>query len=204
MKNFTEDFIYLKQIAPTILQDIKYATCDNFTGKIVDGYINQVGIIREEVAIQLKKIQNQLKKYNISLKVFDLYRPKRACMFFKEWAESEDIPKQKKKYYPFINKNKLFGNYIKALSVHSLGYAIDITLVDKESNLELDMGTIFDYFGEKSHVNSINISPKAQQNRKLLQNIMTDNGFNTIPFEWWHFNYASTNSSKVYHNFPVS
>ena len=145
----------------------------------------------------------KLLKKNLSIKVFDLYRPKRACLFFKKWSNLPDDLKIKKKYYPTIEKSNLYGNYIKELSIHSLGYAVDMTIVDSITEKELNMGTIFDYFGEEGHLDTNKISEEAHANRKLLIDMMKKNGFTTIPKEWWHFNYDIKLDKKIYYDFVV-
>lgn len=97
--------------------------------------------------------------------------------------------------------------------VHTTGGAIDLTILDADGN-ELDMGTAFDAFTEKTRtdyfetaqdVNSSgetegkNSSKPAMQNehyarirdnRRLLYSLMTDAGFTNLPSEWWHFDYG--------------
>jgi D-alanyl-D-alanine dipeptidase len=51
------NFVYLKDIAPTIKQEIKYATTDNFTGTVVAGYHDAVAIAKIEMARALAKAQ---------------------------------------------------------------------------------------------------------------------------------------------------
>jgi D-alanyl-D-alanine dipeptidase len=50
-------FAYLREVDPTILQDIKYATARNFTGAKVPGYEVGECLLRHEVAEALKKFR---------------------------------------------------------------------------------------------------------------------------------------------------
>ena len=124
-------------------------------------------------------------------------------MAFKKWSLLPDDEKIKKAYYPTLNKKDLFGNYIRELSVHSLGYAVDITVIDLKTGKELDMGTIFDYFGELGHTNFKGLPKYVIENRIILRNVMEKNGFSTIPHEWWHFNYNIDLAEKKYYDFLV-
>ena len=71
MQYLPDDFVYLADIDSSIVQDIRYATSNNFTGQIVDGYINPVAITKKEVSLKLKKVQEELMKQGRGIKVFD-------------------------------------------------------------------------------------------------------------------------------------
>ena len=45
-----EDFCYVADICPEILQDIKYASPDNFTGRVVPGYTAGRAILTKAAA----------------------------------------------------------------------------------------------------------------------------------------------------------
>lgn len=73
-------------------------------------------------------------------------------------------------------------------SIHNRGAAVDITLVTLD-NSDVNMGTEFDYFGKKAHIDNLNFSDEILDNRQLLFNGMRKFGFQTIRTEWWHFSY---------------
>jgi hypothetical protein len=53
------------------------------------------------------------------------------------------------------------------------------------------MGTIFDDMSEQSHHGSKALSEKnkiAEENRKILAEIMEKSGFEIYENEWWHYN----------------
>ena len=116
-----KDFIYLNDVAPEIITDIRYATANNFTGNVVVGYEKEVCIITLKAANILKQINSELNQYGLNLKVFDAYRPKMSAKSFIDWANSEENnPDIKKMYYPNIHRSKTIGNYIAdTLSTHS-------------------------------------------------------------------------------------
>lgn len=76
---------------------------------------------------------------------------------------------------------------------HSTGAAVDLTLCTAEG-LELDMGTTSDGSPADSDTLSYTFSPQisdsARQNRALLIEIMTHQGFVNYPTEWWHWSYG--------------
>src|SRR5215468_10962263 len=71
-------FVYLRDIDPTIVQDIRYATSNNFVGRPLAGYQAGECVVKREVGLRLKAIQQELAKRNLSLKMFDCYRPTQA------------------------------------------------------------------------------------------------------------------------------
>lgn len=73
-------------------------------------------------------------------------------------------------------------------SMHSRGAAVDLTLVDAKG-VELDMGTPYDFFGEKAHTDYTKLPAKVLENRRLLREAMEAAGFKGIRTEWWHFSY---------------
>src|SRR6516162_5898416 len=71
-------FVYLRDVDPTIAQDIRYAGSDNFVGRPLPGYEATECILRRDVAAALKRVQADLAASGLSLKVYDCYRPIRA------------------------------------------------------------------------------------------------------------------------------
>ena len=66
--------------------------------------------------------------------------------------------------------------------------------IEDEDETPLDMGTAFDQFGHESHIDKESelvaggvLSEEQLANRKLHRSVMTAEGFETIPSEWWHF-----------------
>lgn len=109
----------------------------------------------------------------------------------------------------FFTKPDLFKlGYIAEQSGHSRGSTVDLTIVapikkDPTKLEELDMGTIFDYFGEKSHTASKLVSEKAQKNRQFLNNIMKKHGFKNFDQEWWHYTLENEPFPETYFAFAV-
>ena len=183
-----EGFIKLYDIDSTIIVDLKYNTKSNFTGKIVRGYKSNTVILSNEASIALINAQNDFKKLGYSLIVFDAYRPQSAVDFFFEWSKDLNDTINKNSYYPNINKSQLFAQgYIAKKSGHSRGSTVDVSLVDLSTMKQIDMGSIYDYFGIQSSTFYPNISDSQKNNRMILYNIMINNGFKNYSKEWWHF-----------------
>ena len=110
----------------------------------------------------------------------------------------------KKKYYPDVPKSKLFEQgYIALKSGHSRGSTVDLTIIQRASGKELDMGSNYDFFGEESHPSHKKINDHQQKNRLYLREIMLENGFKPYESEWWHFTLKKEPFPKTYFNFPV-
>src|SRR5688572_23207701 len=97
-------FVYLNTIDQSIIQDMRYHTSDNFIGRPIKGYLAPKCILTLEAAEALTQIQKQLKRQNMGLKVYDCYRPTMAVSDFVEWSRDVQDQKQKKDYYPIVNK----------------------------------------------------------------------------------------------------
>ena len=134
-------FVYLRDVDPTIIQDMRYAGSNNFVGRPLRGYDAAECVVKREVGVLLKSIQEELALQGLSLKMFDCYRPTRAVADMVAWSrESKETPAQKR-YNPAFSKADLFRlGYIATHSGHSTGAALDLTLVD----LKADNSAVFD------------------------------------------------------------
>ena len=198
-----EGFICLNDLDSTIIIDLKYATQSNFTGKIVRGYKSNSAILSKDASNALINAQKDFKKLGYSLIVFDAYRPQSAVNFFYEWSKNLNDTINKNSYYPNINKSQLFDlGYIAKKSGHSRGSTVDVSLVDLSTSKQIDMGSIYDFFGMKSSTFYSEISELQKNNRMILYNVMTDNGFINYSKEWWHFT-LENEPYQEYFNFLV-
>lgn len=77
------------------------------------------------------------------------------------------------------------------LANHNCGGAVDVTLVDENSNL-IDMGTLPQAMIEKDKVEMFSklITPEQAENRRILREAMEQVGFVWYPGEWWHYCYG--------------
>ncbi|MDO6813214.1 M15 family metallopeptidase [Tenacibaculum soleae] len=197
-------FSYINDIAPSIQQELRYCSNNNFIGTSINGYQESKLIITTVAANALKKVQNELVKKGLSLKVFDAYRPQTAVNHFVKWARVINDTLKKQEYYPTINKRHLFKKgYISSRSGHSRGSTVDLTIVNIKTNKELDMGSPFDFFGVSSHVAYPKLTNHQKKNRQLLQTIMNKNNFRSYSKEWWHFTLRHEPFPKTYFSFPV-
>ncbi|WP_339341622.1 M15 family metallopeptidase [uncultured Polaribacter sp.] len=200
-----KNFVYLEDIVPSIRIELRYFSNNNFIGKPIDGYNSNSLIITEETAKSLKKIQQELLQKELSLKIFDGYRPQKAVDHFVRWVQVLKDTLMKAQFYPKVKKNNLLKNgYIAERSGHSRGSTIDLTIINTKTGKALDMGSAYDFFGIQSHPLYQNISKKQKNNRMLLRNTMLNHGFTPYENEWWHFTLKKEPFPNTYFTFPIS
>jgi D-alanyl-D-alanine dipeptidase len=198
------EFVRLASVDPTIHQDVRYATSDNFVGRPIPGYEIGECWLRRTVAVALAGVQADLAKQELQLIVYDCYRPKRAVDFFVQWARDPAEQSRKADHYPSIDKSQLLvEGYLAVASAHSKGIAVDVGLgrlaSGEDTRLKaLDMGTPFDFFDPAARTSSPLISREARRNRTVLVTAMARHGFRNYPREWWHFSLPEEQPLKSY------
>jgi len=216
-----------RDIDPTIIQDIRYATSNNFAGRWLAGYGAAECVVKRKVGIHLKAVQRELARQNLSLKMLDCYRPARAVADMVAWAHNGKETAAEHRYNPSFSKADLFRlGYIATHSGHSTGAAVDLTLVDLKAGnsagfdpqkeyadctapattraLEgsVDMGTGYDCSDVKAHTAASSITPAQRRWRNLLVAAMARQGFVNYAREWWHFSLPGGGGGA--YDFPIS
>ncbi|MFD9455337.1 M15 family metallopeptidase [Streptomyces sp. NPDC059985] len=198
-------FVALRDVDPSVGQDMRYAGWRNFTGAVVDGYEEPVCLLARPAAEALRRAQRELSRSGYSLKVFDCYRPQRAVDRFVRWAGDGTDQATKAEFYPGVDKSRLIPEgYIAARSGHSRGSTVDVTVVRLPARRELDMGTAFDFFDPLSHTDDPRVSGAVRENRGVLKRVLGAQGFVNLPEEWWHFTYRPEAHPDTYFDFPVA
>ena len=198
-------FVMLSDVCPDILQEIRYFSTYNFIGGRINGYKEPVALLTREAAAALVPVCRRLKEQGWLLKVFDAYRPQAAVDHFVRWASDPEDTRMKPFFYPDVDKSRLFElDFIAKRSGHSRGSTLDVTLFDMNKGHDADMGSPFDWFGERSHPGCRDgVSVDQYDLRMLLQSVMTDAGFRPLASEWWHFTLRQEPYPDTYFNFPV-
>ena len=185
--------------------DLRYYSSYNFIGDTIAGYRCSRLILANEVIGPLKKVQKELKKQGLGLLVFDGYRPQQSVDHFVAWAKRLNDTVMKSVFYPQVDKQQLFKEgYIASRSGHSRGSTLDVTLIDLNTGTPLDMGSSYDYFGERSWLDYSELSPEQIANRRLLTKVMQEYGFRGYAKEWWHFTLRNEPYPNTYFNFPIT
>ena len=121
------DLVDIRSLVPDMAEDIKYAGNDNFVGRPVDGYRAARCYLLRPVAEALARVEHDLRRQHLRLKLFDCYRPARAVADFVRWAHDLSDQRTKAAHYPLIDKSQLLGTYIASVSGHSRGATTDLT-----------------------------------------------------------------------------
>lgn len=198
------EFIDVRQVVRGVTIDLRYFSRNNFVGEFIDGYEEANMLMTRETAAALIPVENQLRAMGLGLKIFDAYRPQQAVDHFVRWAEDLDDTRMKYRYYPNVDKANLFSDgYIAARSGHSRGSTVDLTIIDRATGDELDMGTPWDFFDLRSWPSSTEVSATQRANRMLLRTLIIEAGFRPLETEWWHFTLENEPFPDTYFNFVI-
>lgn len=190
---------------PSLLTDIRYAGNNNFMGRPVAGYEAPLCLLSEAASMALGRAQELTLSRNLSLLVYDCYRPQRAVDDFVDWVSGTAPEPTKPAYYPSLERSSLIElGYIASQSGHSRASTVDLTLVDIATGQPLDMGTPWDFFDPTSHTESDEIDLGARNNRFLLREIMTASGFRPYYAEWWHFTLVDEPHPETYFDIVIN
>ena len=203
--NDASGFVILSEYVPDIIEEVRYHTTYNFIGDKIDGYDDPIILVVLEAALALQKANEEAKKLGYAFKVYDAYRPQTAVDHFVRWAKDINDTRMKEIFYPETKKEELFEKgFIASKSGHTRGSSIDLTLFNLKTGKEVDMGGVFDNFGDVSHSSyTEGLTEEQINNRKLLHKIMTENGFKGINSEWWRFNLIDEPYPDTYFTFPI-
>ena len=219
--------VLLRDVDPSIVQDIRYAGPDNFTGRPLAGYIGSECVLLAGVARALSAVQRDLAGRGLSLKVYDCYRPVRAVRAMVAWVRGAEGDAARR-FHPRVPRSKLIAQgYIATQSEHSRGRAVDLTLLrlpvasappldpdrtygdctspaaGRAPDNGIDMGTGFDCFDPRSHASARGLTPEQGEARRTLAEAMRRRGFSGYSREWWHFSMASSEAGGRSFDVPV-
>ncbi len=226
-KTLPPGFVYLSQIDPSIVQELRYAGTHNFMGRPVKGYEEIRGcILTQQAAEALKQVQTELRKSSLSLKVYDCYRPQKAVNDFIAWSKEPNNQQMKAEFYPRVNKAEVFKlGYVAAKSGHSRGSTMDLTLVRlplasqavyrpsqklipcywpyylRFHDNSINMGSGYDCLDVAAHLDYQTLQPLEHYNRLFLSKLMIKHGFQPYPEEWWHFTLKNEPYPQTYFDF---
>lgn len=177
---------------PGVVIDLRYASTNNFTktniyGDFRTAYLHEIAY--EKLVKAAQYLMNSHPRYKLI--IFDALRPTRAQDILFSFVRGTDV--------------ELFVANPEEGSVHSYGFAVDLSVLDPEGR-ELDMGSEFDDFSEisapRSEVRFVHenlLRPEHLVHRRILREPMEAAGFIQNPIEWWHFDAMSLDDIKTIH-----
>lgn len=203
-------FVYLSDIDPSILINLKYHQNENFTGVPVAGCSKGRAVVTLDAAEALRSVQEDLVMHGYALVVYDAYHPLKSQEKFNSWLQEQSID-TKDSYYPNLTKTAIKeAGYLEAKYAHVRGSTVDVSIISLRDKLTTpckqqkrsykdqkdliylndgtaEMGTSYDTFDPLSSYSNTTIPQEAQAHRKLLRETMQNHGF--VPNEkfWWQF-----------------
>ena len=178
ISNPEKELVDLEKFITGIVLDIRYATTNNFTGEKI--YNLAKAYARKPVAEALKKVQADLSKQGLSVKIYDAYRPYKATV----------------KSYELYHDTTYVASPYRG-SRHNRGCALDMTIVDLKTKEELKMPTGYDSFSKDAWPTTPISDREARMNRELIISAMEKHGFKVNASEWWHFDFIGWQKFEV-------
>ncbi|MEP6948040.1 MAG: M15 family metallopeptidase [Ginsengibacter sp.] len=174
-----KQMINLQKAIPALILDLKYATIHNFMRRKLYPPVRTT-YLRLPAVTALKKVIAELKSQNLTIKIFDAYRP---------YSVTEEM-------WEAVKDDRYAADPSKG-SGHNRGIAVDLTLINLQTKKELSMGTGFDNFSDTAHQDFSGLPGKILENRLLLKITMEKYGFIYLETEWWHFSLPNANTFEL-------
>jgi D-alanyl-D-alanine dipeptidase len=181
------NLVDVQSLNKDIFVELKYATSDNFMGIVLYDRLKNA-YLQKDVAERLSKVQDYLSelKPGFHLLIYDALRP--VSVQQKMWDALDSLPPAQRGKFVSNPKNR---------SLHNLGAAVDLTIVNQNGE-PLDMGARYDDIRqiaypskEKQFLAEGKLSAVHIENRDLLRKVMKSQKFRQLQTEWWHFNACS-------------
>lgn len=182
--------VNIAELDSSIYINLKYATSDNFMGKVLYKDLHKAFLL-PDMADKILKAKTILQESHpgFNFMIYDAARP--ISIQYEMWNKVKNT-----------DKCDFVANPAKGQGMHNYGAAVDITIVDPRGH-PIPMGTSFDYFGDEARItheqallDSGRITRIELQNRQLLREVMTKAGLRPMPSEWWHFNLMQPAEAK--------
>lgn len=165
------DLVDLARFDPRLRFDIRYATPDNFMGRVL--YPIARAVAQRPVAEALARVQTRAEAAGYGLLIFDAYRPWRITRAM--WEAT--APEQRE-----------FVADPRTGSRHNRGCSIDLSL--HKGGIEVTMPSPYDDFTPAAYRSNLAAPSEALAASRLLEGWMVAEGFVPLANEWWHYDWA--------------
>lgn len=172
--------IDLKRNIPSLLFDLRYCTSQNFTQQRLYPEKLTTTYLCGPAALALKAVCAAAADSGWQVKIFDAYRPYAVTQLM--W---------------FVVPDERYAANPAKGSGHNRGIAVDLTLVDRRTGKDLDMGTGFDNFSDTAHHDFRQLPDAVLANRLRLRRLMESHGFKALETEWWHYSWPNDGRFEV-------
>ncbi len=161
---------------PGAQYELLFATDRNVIGEPL--YPRAIPLIQKDTLPKLQKAFETFLYDGYILKIYDAYRPYSV----------------QKRLYAVVKNSHWIANPDTTASNHNRGCAVDISLIDAATGVELDFPTPMHTFAAESARTSPTWTEEQRKNVDYMTGVMDTCGFNHIESEGWHF--SDKNSSK--------
>ena len=175
------DLVELTKLSKTIKLDIRYATADNFTGRVV--YPAARAFLQRPAAEAVVRVHKLLKKQGLGIVIYDGYRPWAITKLF--W----DVVA--------LDQRKYVADPVKG-SKHNRGCAVDLGIYNLKTGNAIPMPSGFDEFTERASPDYKGGTAEERSNRDMLRRMMEAEGFTVNANEWWHFDFKDWEQYAIY------
>lgn len=165
------DLVDLARFDPRLRLDIRYATRDNFMGRVL--YPVARAVAQRPVAEALSRVQTRAEAAGYGLLIFDAYRPWRITK-----AMWDQTPPEKREFVADPRTG----------SRHNRGCSIDLSL--HRGGVEVTMPSPYDDFTPAAYRSNTTAPAEALALSRMLEEWMVAEGFVPLPNEWWHYDWA--------------
>ncbi len=169
---------HLAEHDPKLVLDMKYATEDNFLGRVL--YPDDRAFLLAEVADALSAARRRLEKLDLGLKVYDAFRP--------TWVQQE-------MWKAFPNP-EFVADPDGDSSNHCKGTAVDCWVVDRWGR-ELAKPTGFDQFGKEARRDYMDLPIDVLKHRAIVEDALRCEGFQPLASEFWHYDFPLPDSVVI-------
>jgi D-alanyl-D-alanine dipeptidase len=159
---------------------VRYASAGNFLRTPI--YPEVRVFLQRPAAEAVVRANAALRAHGYGLRLFDGYRPWYVTQLF--WGAT---PAEMRDFVADPSQG----------SRHNRGSAVDLTLYDLQTGLEVPMPSGYDDFSERAHPDFAGGTPEQRAARDLLRRTMEAEGFTVYDREWWHFDYRDWQSYRI-------
>jgi zinc D-Ala-D-Ala dipeptidase len=172
------DLVDLARFDPRLRFDIRYATTNNFMGRVL--YPVARAVAQRPVAEALANVQTRAEATGYGLLIFDAYRPWRITRAM--WDATAP------------DKREFVADPATG-SRHNRGCSIDLSL--HRDGVEVTMPSPYDDFTPAAYRSNTAAPPEALAASRLLESWMVAEGFVPLANEWWHYDWKDWRSYPI-------
>jgi zinc D-Ala-D-Ala dipeptidase len=178
------DLVEVVTLEPGIRLDVRYATANNFLRAPV--YPEARVFLQRPAAEAVVRAHRALQPQGYGLVLFDGYRPWYVTQLF--W---DATPPEKRAFVADPAQG----------SRHNRGCAVDLSLFDLATGLEVEMPSGYDEFSARAHPDYAGGTAAQRAARDLLRRTMEAEGFTVNDSEWWHYDCRDWQSYRIGNEF---